>query len=133
MNINLRKPVEIKGHRIDKITNEYYDDLVDAKFYNDKRLQWNKDLDEVMIKLEALHHAEQKYYDEGVRIIETLKNVYTLYKQQSPDEQRKLLNYLLSNCTLEGRKVIYDYNLPFSYFINFSTWYKKYPGCDSNA
>ena len=38
-------------HRIDKITNEYYDDLVDAKFYNDKRLQWNKDLDDVMIKL----------------------------------------------------------------------------------
>lgn len=57
-----------------------------------------------MIKLEALHHAEQKYYEEGVRIIETLKNAYILYKQQSHIEQRKLLNYLLSNCTLEGRK-----------------------------
>lgn len=132
MRSNLEAEAKRIRHRIDKITNEYYDDLVDAKFYNEKRVQWNKDLDEIMIKLEALHHAEQKYYEEGVRIIETLKNAYILYKQQSPIEQRKLLNYLLSNCTLEGRKVSYDYNLPFSYFINFDSCRKKYPGLDSN-
>ncbi len=79
-----------------------------------------------------LIHAEQKYYEEGVRIIETLKNAYILCKQQFPIEQRKLLNYLLSNCTLEGRKVSYDYNLPVSYFINFDSCRKKYPGLDSN-
>ncbi len=132
MRSNLEAEAKRIRHRIDKITNEYYDDLVDAKFYNEKRVQWNKDLDEIMIKLEALHHAEQKYYEEGVRIIETLKNAYILYKQQSPIEQRKLLNHLLSNCTLEGRKVSYDYNLPFSYFINFDSCRKKYPGLDSN-
>ena len=37
------------------------------------RGEWNKDLDEVMIKLEALHNTEKKYYEEGVRILETLK------------------------------------------------------------
>lgn len=132
MRSNLEAEAKRIRHRIDKITNEYYDDLVDAKFYNEKRVQWNKDLDEIMIKLEALHHAEQKYYEEGVRIIETLKNAYILYKQQSPIEQRKLLNYLLSNCTLEGRKVSYDYNLPFSYFINFDSCRKKYARRDSN-
>ena len=82
---------------------------------------------------EADRKKAEKYYEEGVRIIETLKNAYILYKQQSPIEQRKLLNYLLSNCTLEGRKVSYDYNLPFSYFVNFDSCRKKYPGCDSNA
>lgn len=133
MRSNLEAEASRIRHRIDKITNEYYDDLVDAKFYNDKRLQWNKDLDDVMIKLEALHNAEKKYYEEGVRIIETLKNAYTLYKQQTSTEQRKLLNYLLSNCKLEGRKVSYDYNLPFSYFINFDSCLKKYARRDSNA
>ena len=133
MRSNLKAEESRIRHRIDKITNEYYDDLVDAKFYNDKRAQWNKDLDEIMIKLEALHNAEKKYYEEGVRIIETLKNAYILYKQQTPTEQRKLLNYLLSNCKLEGRKVSYDYNLPFSYFINFDSCRKKYACRDSNA
>ncbi|MCD8378386.1 MAG: recombinase family protein [Candidatus Gastranaerophilales bacterium] len=133
MRTNLESEANRIRHRIDKITNEYYDDLVDAKLYNEKRIAWNKDLDEIMIKLEALHHAEQKYYEEGVRIIETLKHAYILYKQQSPIEQRKLLNYLLSNCKLEGKKVSYDYNLPFLYFVNFDSCRKKYPGCDSNA
>ena len=133
MRSNLKAEESRIRHRLDKITNEYYDDLVDAKFYNEKRAQWNKDLDEIMIKLEALHNAEKKYYEEGVRIIETLKNAYILYKQQTPTEQRKLLNYLLSNCKLEGRKVSYDYNLPFSYFINFDSCRKKYARRDSNA
>ncbi len=133
MYANLEAEAKRIRHRIDKITNEYYDDLVDAKLYNEKRIQWNKDLDEILIKLEALHHAEQKYYEEGVRIIEILKNAYSLYKQQSPIEQRKLLNYLLSNCTLEGKKVSYDYNLPFSYFVNFDSCRKKYARRDSNA
>ena len=133
MRTNLEAEAKRIRHRLDKITNEYYDDLVDAKFYNEKRTQWNKDLDEVMIKLDALHNTEKKYYEEGVRIIETLKNAYSLYLQQTPSEKRKMLNYLLSNCKLEDKKVSYDYNLPFSYFINFDSCRKKYPGCDSNA
>ena len=133
MRTNFEAEAKRIRHRLDKITNEYYDDLVDAKFYNEKRTQWNNDLENVMIKLEALHSAEKKYYEEGVRITETLKNAYSLYLQQTPSEKRKMLNYLLSNCKLEGKKVSYDYNLPFSYFINFDSCRKKYPRCDSNA
>ena len=97
----------------------------------EKRLiKWTHDLDEIMIKLEALHNTEKKFYEEGVRIIETLKNAYWLYKQQPNTEKRKMLNYLLSNCTLEGEKVSYDYNLPFSYFVNFDSCRKKYAKVD---
>ena len=132
MRTNLEAEAKRIRHRIDKITDEYYDNLVDAKLYNEKRNQWNKDLDEVKIKLAALHNTEKKYYEEGVRLIETLENAYGLYLQQTPAEKRKMLNYLLSNCKLEGKKVSYDYNLPFSYFINFESCRKKYPGLDSN-
>ena len=86
-----------------------------------------------MVKLEALHNTEKKYYEEGVRIIETLKNAFSLYLQQTPSEKRKMLNYLLSNCTLEDEKVSYNYNLHFSYFVNFSKSNKKYACRDSNA
>lgn len=36
-------------------------------------------------------------------------------------------NDLLSNCVLKGRKVSYDYSLPFSHFVNFDTYRKKFP------
>ena len=42
-----------------------------------------------MVKLEALHNTEKKYYEESVRILETMKNAYSLYIQQSPSEEEK--------------------------------------------
>lgn len=133
MRTNLQAEASRIRHRIDKITDEYYEDKVSAEFYNEKLVKWTHDLDEIMIKLEALHNTEKKFYEEGIRIIETLKNAYWLYKRQNNSEKREMLNYLLSNVTLNGEKVSYDYNLPFSYFINFDSCRKKYPGCDSNA
>ena len=130
---NLQAEAARIRHRIDKITDEYYDDKVSAEFYNDKLIRWNHDLDDIMIKLEALHNAEKKYYEEGIKILETLKYAYDLYIRQDRSEQRKLLNYLLSNVTLKGEKVSYDYNLPFSYFVNFDVCREKYARSDSNA
>ena len=112
---------------------EYYEDKITAEFYNEKRIKWTHDLDKILIKLEALHNTEKKFYEEGIRIIETLKNAYWLYKRQNNSEKRKMLNYLLSNVTLNGEKVSYDYNLPFSYFVNFDSCRKKYARRDSNA
>ena len=119
--------------RLEKLLIGYCDGTINAKLYQEKSQAWNKDLEDINIKLEALRVASKKYYDEGVRIVETLKNVYTLYLQQPSSEKRKMLNYLLSNCSLKGRKVSYDYNLPFSYFVNFDICHKKYACRDSNA
>ena len=73
MRTNLQAEEKRLRHRIDKITNEYYDDKIDAKFYNERINKWKQDLEDVMVKLEALHNTEKKYYEEGVRILETLK------------------------------------------------------------
>ena len=133
LRVNMQAEEARIRHRIDKLTDEYYEDKITAEFYNEKRIKWTHDLDGIMIKLEALHNTEKKFYEEGIRIIEMLKNAYWLYKRQSLAEKREMLNYLLSNVTLKGEKVSYDYNLPFSYFVNFDSCRKKYAWRDSNA
>ena len=132
MRMNLQIEYKRIEDRLDKLLIGYCDGTIPQNIYKDKSRMWNDELEEINIKLEALRIANKKHYEEGVRIIETLKNVYKLYQQQSPIEKRKLLNYLLSNCTIDGKKVSYDYNLPFSYFINFASCKEKYPGLDSN-
>ena len=77
-------------------------------------------------------YGYKKYYEEGVRILELLKNAYSLYSKQNNNDKRKMLKYVLSNCTINNKKVSYDYNLPFSYFINFASCNKKLPRLDSN-
>ena len=38
-----------------------------------------------------------------------------------------MLKFLVSHCTLNDKKVSYDYNLPFAYFVNFDFCQEKYP------
>lgn len=133
MRENLQAEYKRIENRLDKLLVGYCDGTISAQLYNEKSLEWNRTLEDINIKLDALRVANQKYYDEGVKIIETLKNAYWLYKQQPNKEKRKFLNYLLSNCTLEGEKVSYDYNLPFSYFVNFDSCRKKYPSVVSKT
>lgn len=119
--------------RINKLYIDKLDGLIDNEFWKEKNTLWSDELSELENKLHAHNVADKKYYDEGVRIIETLKNAYGLYSKQTVAEKRKMLNYLLSNCKLSNKKVSYDYNLPFAYFVNFDSCQEKYLGCDSNA
>jgi len=43
--------------------------------------------------------------DEGVQILELARNAQPLFQSQEPREKRRLLNFVLSNCTWEDGKV----------------------------
>ncbi len=45
----------------------------------------------------------------GIRILELAKKAYGLYFQQTRKEKRRLLNFVLSNCTLLGEKLVPEY------------------------
>jgi hypothetical protein len=51
--------------------------------------------------------------DEGVRILELAQNAQRLFAKQEPREKRRLLNFLLSNCTWEHGDVIATFRQPF--------------------
>ncbi len=118
-----------------RLHNLYVDKLdgaVDNDFWIEKKREWEEELENTENLIQAHNAADKKYYDEGVRLLELLKDAYGLYSRQDGSEKRRMLNYLLSNCTLIDKKVSYDYNLPFAYFVNFASCKEKYPGLDSN-
>jgi len=55
--------------------------------------------------LEEHTHADRNYVETGTRILELAKRAYSLYIDQTPDEQSKLVSIIASNCTLQGGKV----------------------------
>ena len=133
MKTRLNAEIKKIESRLEQLYLDKLDGITTLEDWAEKNQKWKHDLNDKRIQLEALQNTEQKYYEEGVRIIETLKNAYELYIQQPVSEKRKMLDYLISNVTLEGEKVSYNYNLPFSYFVNFSKSNKKYAWRDSNA
>ena len=53
------------------------------------------------------------YMDEGVQILELARNAQRLFERQEPRQKRRLLNFVLSNCTWEDGEVIATFRQPF--------------------
>ena len=51
--------------------------------------------------------------DEGGQILELARNAQRLFKRQAPREKRRLLNFLLSNCSWENGEVRDTFRQPF--------------------
>lgn len=119
--------------RLDKLYLDKLDGEITTEMWREKHAKWSEELETLQAKITAYSKASKKYYEEGIKYIELLKNAYQMYSVQTNFEKSRLLKTLLSNCTLKDGKLSYIYNKPFCYFVKNDHCRKKYPGCDSNA
>ena len=63
--------------------------------------------------IERHQEAEQSYMDEGVQILELAQNAQRLFERQPAREKRRLLNFVLSNCTWEDGEVVATFQQPY--------------------
>ncbi len=51
--------------------------------------------------------------DEGVQLLELARNAQRLFERQDAREKRRLLNFVLSNCTWDDGEVVAAFRQPF--------------------
>lgn len=88
--------------------------------WHEKTSAWQKEILNIGSQLKAHSNSNYSYLDQGAKIIELARNAYPMYLQQEPAEKRKLLQILLSNCTLNGCDLHYNYKKPFDILIEGS-------------
>jgi site-specific DNA recombinase len=64
--------------------------------------QWRLEQDNLMVEIIRHREADRSYIDEGVRLIDLAKSASRLFRKQQPSEQRRLLNFVLSNSTWQN-------------------------------
>ena len=89
------------------------DGLVDVAFFEQMSNRWRDEQNRCLREIERLQAADQSYMDEGVHLLELAQNAQRLFAKQEPREKRRLLNFLLSNCTWEDGKVVPNFRQPF--------------------
>jgi site-specific DNA recombinase len=57
-------------------------------------------------EIERHQKADQSYMDEGVQLLELARNAKRLFGRQEAREKRRLLYFVLSNCTWEQGEVV---------------------------
>ena len=66
-----------------------------------------------MRDLGAHQTANRSYIEEGVQLLELAHNAHALFESQPATEKRKLLDFVLSNCTWKGGELTAKYRQPF--------------------
>ena len=78
------------------------DGKVDGVFFERMSVEWRGEQDRCLREIERHQTADQSYLEEGVRILELARNAQRLFANQEPREKRRLLNFLVSNCSWKG-------------------------------
>jgi site-specific DNA recombinase len=101
------------GDRINAMYLDKLDGRIDSTFFDVKSAEWREEQNRCLREIERHQCAEQSYMDEGIQILELARNAQKLFERQQPREKRRLLNFVLSNCSSEDGKVVATFRQPF--------------------
>src|SRR6202043_2205055 len=82
-------------------------------FFEKMSAQWREGQNRCPREIERHQSADQSYMDEGMQLLELARNAQKLFERQEPREKRRLLNFVLSNCTWEDGEVVATFRQPF--------------------
>ena len=89
------------------------DGTIEADFFEKMSREWRAEQDRCMRDIERHQNADQSYIDDGVRLIELAQNAQKLFGKQNAREKRRLLNFLVSNCSWRGGELTATLRQPF--------------------
>jgi site-specific DNA recombinase len=89
-------------NRIDDAYVDKLDGRIDAAFFDRMSADWRRD-----------QEADQSYLEEGVQLLELARNAQRLFAKQEAKEKRRLLGFLVSNCSWKGGELTAELRQPF--------------------
>jgi len=97
------------------------DGRVDRSFYVQMSEQRRVEQEKLMQEITLHQAADQCYLDEGVRLLSLAQSAQRLFAKQEPNEQRRLLNFVLSNSTWKHGELSVAFRQPFDLIAQTTT------------
>ena len=101
------------ARRIEDMYLDKLDGRVEADFYDRKAAEWRRELDRLRAATDERLETARTYLPEGVRLLELARRAPDLFETQVPHEKRRLLNFVVSNCTWKDGRLSADFRQPF--------------------
>ncbi len=100
-------------NRIDGAYEDKLDGKVTADFFERKTADWRAEQGRLAKAVAQHQQANQSYLEEGVRLLELARRAADLFAAQPAGEKRRLLDFVLSNCTWAGGELAVEFRQPF--------------------
>jgi site-specific DNA recombinase len=109
----LRAEYDRLQKRIHAMYVDKLDGNVDGDFFDRMSVEWRAEQDRCLREIERHQTADQSYLEEGVRILELARNAQRVFEKQESREKRRLLNFVVSNCSWKGGELTAALRQPF--------------------
>ncbi len=109
----LRAEIDRLQSRLEAIYIDKLDGNVSDDFYRRMASQWRDELDRCQRDMTRHLEANSAYMEEGVALLTLARTAYGLFESSNVADRRRLLNFILSNCTWQHGELRADYRQPF--------------------
>lgn len=89
------------------------DGRIDGAFYVQMAETWQVEQDKLAREITRHQAADRSYLEEGARLIDLAHGSQHLFAKQEPHEERRLLNFVLSNSLWKNGELAVTYRQPF--------------------
>ncbi len=103
-----RLQIRIHDAYVDKL-----DGRIDAAFFDRMSADWRRDQERCLRDIEQHQEADQSYLEEGVQLLELARNAQRPFAKQEAKEKRRLLGFLVSNCSWKDWELTAKLRQPF--------------------
>ena len=107
--------------RIDAMYVDKLDGRVDTAFFDRMSAQWRAEQNRCQRQIEEHQGANQSYLEEGIRVLELARNAPRLFEKQKAHEKRRLLNFVVSNCSWRDGELAATLRQPFDILAKTAT------------
>ena len=109
----LRAEYDRLQNRIHAAYVDKLDGIIYAAFFEKMSAEWRGEQDRCLRDIERHQSADQSYLEEGVWLFELAQNAQRLFAKQDAREKRRLLNFLVSNCSWQDGELTATLRQPF--------------------
>lgn len=105
---------------------------ITVDMYDSKVEQLQERREEIAAQKDMHGKADKEFYITASRILELANKAAEIFESSKAEQKRQLLQFLLQNSTLDGKKVDFTLKKPFDAILTASKTEDWLPGLDSN-
>jgi len=128
----LTKDRDVYGTRIERLYEDRLDGRITVDEYDKYHESFRKKQTEIDVQLSMLDDAEDNYYLTANYLLELASRAKELFESSEVEQRRQLINLVLQNPRVEGKKVRYEVIKPFNLILDCADRQSWLPGLDSN-
>ena len=109
----LQKDYNLLEERINKMYDDKLDGFISEELYKKKLKEYKEKQRDILIQMEEHNKADENFYITTSKILDLANRALEIFESSEVNEKRALINILLQNPLLSGRKLLFSLRSPF--------------------